>query len=287
MSTFQAVSILVTWHSRHPGISKSALDGLLKILHELILPKPNTLPTSYVDAKRMLQVHLSPVEEYDCCINDCIIFRDSNSTSGKYAALTHCPVCGEERYQTGTKISRKKFKFLPVEKRLRRIFANEITSSLMQKHSEVDKDVRIVSNIHESPAWREWYDKDGQFAGDQRAVTFAICMDGLNPFKKENVSYSMCPIFLIPLNFPDHVRKLSGSMFLLGIIPGPKEPEDTDPYLELVVEEIMQLNGKEFFDGLAKEKFKLKVNICLHIFDYPGQNKVLHCQGNCDVYYIG
>lgn len=109
-------------------------------------------------------------------------------------------------------------------------------------------------------------------------------MDGLNPFKKDNVSYSMCPIFLIPLNFPNHVRRLFGSTFLLGIIPSPKEPENIDPYVELVVDEIMHLNNREFYDTLKEEKFRLQVNICLHIFDYPGQNKVLHCQGNCNDY---
>ena len=101
----------------------------------------------------------------------------------------------------------------------------------------------------------------------------------MNLFKKENVSYSMCPILLSPLNFPDQLRVLAGSKFLVGIIPGPKEPKNTDPYIQVVVDELLQINGIEMYDAYQSETFKLQANILLHQFDYPGQNKVFHCQG--------
>ena len=50
-----------------------------------------------------------------------------------------------------------------------------------------------------------------------------MCTDGVNPFSTEKVNYSMWPNVLFPPNFPAHVRKLSSSMMLVGIIPGPKE----------------------------------------------------------------
>lgn len=97
---------------------------------------------------------------------------------------------------------------------------------------------------------------DGVFNGDNRAVSFAICADGLNPFAKDKNTYSMCPIFLIPLNLPHHLRKMSGAMMLCGIIPGPGEPKDMDPYVDVVVQNGMDLNKKVLYDGYRDEMFK-------------------------------
>ena len=65
---------------------------------------------------------------------------------------------------------------------------------------------------------------------------------------------------------------------LAGIIPGKSEPQNLDPYIEILVDELCSLNGLEFFDGYH-EKFLLNVDILLHVLDYPGQNKVFHCHG--------
>ena len=84
---------------------------------------------------------------------------------------------------------------------------------------------------------------------------------------------------LIVLNFPQHVRMLSGSIMLTGLIPGPKEPAITDPYVDVLVDDVSNLNKLTVYDAYRREWFKLKANVVLHVFDYPGQNKVLHCQG--------
>lgn len=84
---------------------------------------------------------------------------------------------------------------------------------------------------------------------------------------------------LVVLNFPHHVRMRAGSMILAGLIPGPKEPKNTDPYVEVLVDDVLSLNKLKVYDAYKNEMFQLKANIVLHIFDYVGQNKVLHCQG--------
>ena len=111
-------------------------------------------------------------------------------------------------------------------------------------------------------------------------MSFGICADGLNPFSKEKVSYSMWPIVLFPLNLPGSVRKLSTSLMLARIIPGPKEAKNIDPYMEIIIDNVLSLNGIEIYDACDKTTFKLKSNILLYMFDYPGQSKVLHSQGN-------
>ena len=44
ITVFQATSILTSWFSLYPGISKSTFDRLLNILHMHILPVGNNLP---------------------------------------------------------------------------------------------------------------------------------------------------------------------------------------------------------------------------------------------------
>lgn len=74
-------------------------------------------------------------------------------------------------------------------------------------------------------------------------------------------------------------------MILTGLIPGPKEPKNTDAYVDVLVNDIVALNKLTVYDGYADEMFDLKANIVLNIFDYPGQNKVLHCLGELHVPY--
>ena len=66
---------------------------------------------------------------------------------------------------------------------------------------------------------------------------------------------------------------------LNGIVPGPGEPKDFDPYIEIVVDEVLSLNGVKVYDGYRNEQFQLQANIILQVFDYPGQKKVLKCVG--------
>ena len=58
----------------------------------------------------------------------------------------------------------------------------------------------------------------------------------------------MWPIILTVLNLPPHVRNF-GSMLLSGIIPGRAEPKNFDPYLDVLVDEIIEINGAQFFDS--------------------------------------
>ena len=49
--------------------------------------------------------------------------------------------------------------------------------------------------------------------------------------------------------------------------------------MELLVNEIQEMNGSLFFDGYREEQFEMKIDIMMHVLDYPGQNKLFHCGG--------
>lgn len=274
----KALGILFSWFCSSPGISKNAFSRLLYLMKNFLLPEQNCLPSSYEKALEKIKQFLVPIQKYHCCVNDCILFR--NCKDGKFEDMECCPKCMEPRFQSHSKIPRKVFKYVPLGPRLKRMFSYEKTAKDLQIHMTADTSSSIVSDIHESNFWKEQYSTTGPFQGDPRGISLSFETDGMNPFSKEKVVYSMWPIIVTILNLPRILRNLPGSMLLMGIIPGRAEPKNLDPYLCLLVDEIETLNGLSFYDAYRREHFSLKVDIMLHVLDYPGQNKVFHCQGN-------
>ena len=207
-----------------------------------------------------------PVEEYDCCVNDCIIYRGANKD------LTQCSLCGEPRFKG--KAPRKHFKYLPLGPRIRHYFGNARMLHLLQSHStEANKDVH---DIHQTEVWKEWYSSKESFGSDRRGLALGVCVDGTNPFTKEKNTYSMSPITVSFLNLPSKLRRTPGYLQLVGIIPGRHELKITDPYLSVLVDELLELNDSIIFDCYQNNTFSLQTAVLLHVLDYPGQNKVFH-----------
>ena len=279
-SVSQSLALLFTWFSSFPGISKTSFDRLLYLLNTYLLPAGNKLPNSYNKARDTIKHLLVPVENFDCCENDCIIYR--NSCKGDLKDLVACPECNTPRYYPNTSNAKKTFKYIPLAPRLNRMFANERISKLLQDHSKKSpslEEMSLVDDLHRSTAWKELYDINGPFEGDPRGISFSLCTDGTNPFSKERVRYSMWPIMLNLLNLPQHLRNVRESILLTGIIPGKSEPQNLDPYVEVLVDEIMKLDNSVCFDAYRHENFKIKITLLMHILDYPGQNKLFHCAG--------
>ena len=92
----------------------------------------------------------------------------------------------------------------------------------------------------------------------------------------------MWPIVIAMLNLPRNMRFLPSSIFLVGIIPGngTKEPNTLQPYLEIVVDEILALSNESMFDAYREAPFSLKVNILNYTLDYPGIGKVFNTMGS-------
>src|SRR3954466_3357377 len=61
------------------------------------LPKGNTCPTSFNEAKKIVCPLDLPHVRYHVCVKDCIIYRH------EYAESTVCPKCGISRYNKNKK----------------------------------------------------------------------------------------------------------------------------------------------------------------------------------------
>ena len=273
ITVLQTLAKMFEWFTSHPGTSKEALSGVLKLQSE-ILPVGNSLPKSYKEAHRIIKPHLLKPQIFHACANDCILYHK------QYEKNTECPVCSAPRYKhSGVPV--KKFIYLPLGPRITRLFSHKKTAKELQSHLD-DLSNADIYDIHDSPVWHKAYSNAGIFKGDRRGISLTFCTDGVNPFNHVRVQYSMWPIMMTLLNLPREKRNLFGNILLLGIIPGygTKEPKNLDPYLEVVVDEITELSGKNVYDAYQECNFNLQIEIMLYILDYPGLGKVLKVSGS-------
>lgn len=61
--------------------------------------------------------------------------------------------------------------------------------------------------------------------------------------------------FFLPLNFPHTICMKAGSVFLTGITPEPQEPKNMNPYLDILVDDILHLQNTVVYDAYQKEHF--------------------------------
>ena len=69
--------------------------------------------------------------------------------------------------------------------------------------------------------------------------------DGVNPYGHNRVSYSS--IILTVLNFLREIRYTFGNFWLVGTIPG-NGTNSLDPYLDILVDELLTISNKEIFE---------------------------------------
>lgn len=264
---FQGLQSLVkyfTWFCEHPGISKEALSSMSAMQSE-ILPYGNRLPDSYESALGVIEPYLVTSDVYDVCPNDCVIFR------GEFESLSECPKCGGKSYiSERSKTAVRRFTYLPLKPRLQRMFGNTRMAEILQSHATVQHSAHhSMHYIQDSPCWQNAYSNCGVFGGDRRGISLALFTDGVNPFSHNKVVYSMWPIMLTLLDLPRKIRNHFGSILMVGILPSNKsqEPRSLNPYLEIMVDEMLELSSTI-------------MQILLHVLDYPGIGKVLSVVGS-------
>lgn len=275
----------------HPSISKAAFSDNLR-LQARVHKSVTSLPASYHEAKQLIKPYLVEKIVFDVCINDCIVYR--NSSKYHYAELDQCPVCNEGRYvqrpsamiENKVQISRRTFTYIPIGPRLARIYGDENLSKIVFSHpgskNEILSKNNYMEDIHDAPVWKELYSDSGLFKGDNRGISFALELDGVNPFHNIGVIYSMTPIMLTMLNLPRHIRNTFGNILLVGIIKGKKTKGEIsiDPYVEILVDELMFLTACKAYSVYDKAPVDIKLKLLLYVLDYPGLSKLFHQQGS-------
>ena len=111
----------------------------------------------------------------------------------------------------------------------------------------------VMEDIWDAPVLRNLKDVDGRSffrgRGNEVRLAFSLNADGFNPFHmlEAKQTVSCTAIYMIVLNFPEHLRFLFRNMYLAGVIPGPGKPslDQINHSLSLLVDELL-----EFWKGI-------------------------------------
>ena len=98
-------------------------------------------------------------------------------------------------------------------------------------------------------------------------------MDGFNPFRMNNVSYSVWPGICIPLNFPPSMCMKQSNFILSLLLPGKRGPgSDMDVFLQPLIYDLLDMfeNGVRTYDASRGEFFKLRAVVLWTISDFLG-----------------
>lgn len=103
---------------------------------------------------------------------------------------------------------------------------------------------------------------------------------GVDPFVpwKNQQSYSITPFMFMVLNLPENLRHKYKHLVLFGVAPGKKKPANLQPYLALIVAELLDLYTQakaiEYTNPITKLKAKSRVKLLFTCADYPGHGDI-------------
>ena len=110
-----------------------------------------------------------------------------------------------------------------------------------------------------------------QFLAVPNNFCLALNVDWFNPYKQ--TPYSVGAIYLTVLNLPRAERFKPHNMMLVGLIPGPRERADLNPFLRPLVNHL-----KRLYEGLyvtyASKKVKIRAVLACITYDLPATRKV-------------
>ena len=100
----------------------------------------------------------------------------------------------------------------------------------------------------------------------------ALNIDWFNPF--EHTQYSIGAIYLTVLNFPREERYKIENTILVGLMPGPAEPKRICPFLEPLIDELLDLWDGVSIDSGVLSSYTLRAALLCFISDIPATRKI-------------
>ncbi|XP_066308224.1 uncharacterized protein [Miscanthus floridulus] len=166
---------LLQWKAKN-GISDKAFGNLLNLIKKM-LPKPNELPTTTYEAKKVVCPLGLKIQKIHACPNDCILYHGN-----EYENLDECPVCKASRYKIrrddpgdveGEQRPRKKIPakvmwYAPIIPRLKRLFRNKDHAKLLRWYKEDRKVDNMLRHPADGSQWRAIDREFPEFANEAR-----------------------------------------------------------------------------------------------------------------------
>jgi hypothetical protein len=224
------------------NFTESAYDDIMKVF------TTNNL-SLYKVKKYLIEVTGLVPEFYDMCENSCICY------TGQYESDQNCPICGSARFDTRRK-AKKVMPYLSIKDRLKTQFSDENRAKeLLYRHEYIrNKSDNDLDDIFDGKIYEELVNKN--LFVDKRDIAFTASCDGYQIFKQKTDD---CWLFLmINNNLDPSLRVKKENLLVPFLIPGPNQPKDFNTFLRPFINEMKELESKNFllFDYYSKIKLK-------------------------------
>lgn len=265
-------TLLVMNVCRTHKVSNACISELLHLFSKVILPSPNSLPSSEGIATNILRRLGLRYDAIDACRNGCVLFR------AEYEGMETCPFCQACRYKRVgmTRVPHKILRHFPLAPRLRRMFSTPQLASLMTWHGENRSSDGRMRGPFDSPQWEHIRQRHSEFEADSRNIHLGMCADGLNPHSQKRSTHSLCPVMLLNYNIPPWLTTKKFFIMLSLLIPGPDAvtADHIDVFLGPLVDELRELwvegticNDAARWRGEARFTLRAVLMWCIH--DFP------------------
>jgi hypothetical protein len=218
-------------------VTNDFVDEFFSLLCNSILPKPNTLPRSHYEAKKLVENLGLRYTMIHVCENGCVLFCNQLND------IEVCPVCGQSRHVDGhNKVPRKILKHFPLIPRLKRMFWTPDLLELMRWHHANRSHNGLVKHALDSKAQTHIDFTWPNFAKDPQNLKLGLALDGVNPFSNQSTNWSTWLIFILNYNIPPWLTIKKFFLMLVLLIVGKEsmKSNNIDVYLTSSVEELQE-----------------------------------------------
>jgi hypothetical protein len=130
----------------------------------------------------------------------------------------------------------------------------------------------VLGNIYDGEIWKSLQKVCGRpFLTVPNNLCFGLNIDWFNPYSE--TQYSVGVIYLSIFNLPRAKRYKMNNIILVGMMPGPNEPKDVNPFLQPLVEELNKL-----YVGIGVRNssayYYVRALLCCIMCDLPACRKV-------------
>jgi hypothetical protein len=154
-------------------------------------------------------------------------------------------VVNEDEVSVTRTMATKQLHYMRITAKVKRLFLFKEIVKQMRWHKEgkhYSKDSNIMLHLVDGEAWQTLDCFDLEFARNPKCVHLHLSTDGFHPHSTDSSPYSCWPVFIMPYNLPPDKYLKQGFIFLLIVIPGPKEPKkQMNIFLRPLMEELKEL----------------------------------------------
>ena len=228
----------------------------------LLLEIAHRLPSSLYKLQKYFSKNASKYTTYAVCPKcsalydpkDCIIKTGSIEESRKCEHIefpnhpqrsrrSKCGTVLMKRIKLGAKykmVPRKTFVYQSIVESLKEMSCRPGFLPLCEKWRQRTLPPGELGDIYDGQIWKEMRTVDGRpFLSNCNNFCLGINIDWFNPYSE--TKYSAGAIYLTIFNLPRAERFKIENIILVGMIPGPNEPSNINPYLAPLVDELNSL----------------------------------------------